>query len=117
MDFKFLKPWRLQLFIRPDIRRNLTDEKKTYTQPTHTHEIEKKNIPETDTQWNEKMKDESRQINVSCNDFDEKKKFCPYTLFSLKVSIPPKYYTICSTLSMMKHKYPPGQLMFLNRLN
>jgi len=44
MDFKFLKPWRLQLFIRPDIRRNLTDEKKTYTQPTHTHEIEKKKI-------------------------------------------------------------------------
>jgi len=79
--------------------------------------LRKKNIPETDTQWNEKMKDESRQINVSCNDFDEKKKFCPYTLFSLKVSIPPKYYTICSTLSMMKHKYPPGQLMFLNRLN
>lgn len=64
-----------------------------------------------------KREDEkSRQNNVSCNDFDEKK-FCHYTLFSLKVSIPPKYYTICSTLSMMKHKYPPGQLMFLNRLN
>ena len=116
MDFKFLKPWRLQLFIRPDIRRNLTDEKKTYTQPTHTHEIEKKKY--SGNGYAMKREDEkSRQINVSCNDFDEKKKFCHYTLFSLKVSIPPKYYTICSTLSMMKHKYPPGQLMFLNRLN
>jgi len=50
MDFKFLKPWRLQLFIRPDIRRNLTDEKK----PIHNRHIHmklrKKNIPETDTQ-------------------------------------------------------------------
>ena len=76
----------MQLFIRPDIRRNLTDEQKPYTQPTLTHEFEKK-IPETDAQWNEKMK-KSRQSNVSCNDFDEKK-FCHYTLFSLEVSIPP----------------------------
>ena len=88
MDFKFLKPWRLQLFIRPDIRRNLTDEKKTYTQPTHTHEIEKKKY--SGNGYAMKREDEkSRQINVSCNDFDEKKKFCHYTLFSLKVSIPP----------------------------
>ena len=79
--------------------------------------LRKKNIPETDTQWNEKMKDESRQINVSCNDFDEKKSSVTTHSFLSKYRSPPKYYTICSTLSMMKHKYPPGQLMFLNRLN
>ena len=76
----------MQLFIRPDIRRNLTDEKKTYTQPTHTHEIEKK-IPETDAQWNEKMK-KSLQNNVSCNDFDEKKSYVTTHSFLSKYQSP-----------------------------
>jgi hypothetical protein len=53
--FQILKPWRMQLFIRPDIRRNLTDEKKTYTQPTHTHEIEKKKI------FRKRMRNETRR--------------------------------------------------------
>jgi len=114
MDFKFLNRGACSFLSVPTYDAIWQTKKNLYTQPTHTHKVEKK-IPETDAQWNEKKK-KSRQNNVSCNDF-EKKKFCHYTLFSLEVSIPPKYYTICSTLSMMKHKYPPGQLMFLNRLN
>ena len=48
--FQILKPWRMQLFIRPDIRRNLTDEKKTYTHNRHIHMKFEKKIPETDAQ-------------------------------------------------------------------
>ena len=35
--FQILKPWRMQLFIRPDIRRNLTGEEETYTHNRHIH--------------------------------------------------------------------------------
>jgi len=87
MDFKFLKPWRLQLFIRPDIRRNLTDEKN----PIHNRHIHMKLRRKKYSGNGCAMKREdekSRQIDVSCNDFDEKKSYVTTHSFLSKYQSP-----------------------------
>jgi len=63
--------------------------------------------------------EKSRRINVcrsAALSFDDQTRNVNCTaVFSQKIN--PPYHIICSKLSMMKHKYPRGPLMFLNRLN
>jgi len=77
--FQILKPWRMQLFIRPDIRRNLTDEKK----PIHNRHIHIKMKKDSGNGCAIKREDEkSRQNNVSCNDFEKKSSVTTHSFLS-----------------------------------